>query len=73
MQLEDTYVIDDQVLYVYPVKQIHVEGHPEITQFIEISRGTGGHLWLNIKHPMGNTTIKVSASVLRNGLKELTT
>lgn len=72
-QLENCYRIDSDLagghtLYVYPVTQIHVDGHPEVAQFLAAERWGDGQLMLRIKHPLGETYLKVNGQVLLKGL-----
>lgn len=72
-QQENCFRIDPDLpeghtLYVYPVAQIHMDGHPEIAQFLSVTRCDEGRIWLRIKHPLGETYLKVDGQVLLEGL-----
>ena len=59
---------DGNTLYVYPVSQIHMDGHPEIAQHLSVTKWGHEDLMLEIKHPLGTTSLKVNSAAMYDGL-----
>ena len=56
---ESTYALESDEeytrLYVYPEKQIRMDGHPEITHILTIEPWGNGNLMLTLRQPVRTT------------------